>query len=215
MEIKFYGNSCFSIREGKITIITDPYGDKTGLELPKLKADIVTSGHNSEAHNNTKAIEGDPMILDWPGEYEKEGIYFKGIHSFHNTKEDEEQLENIIFLIDSGGIRFCHLSAQGTKLTPEQLEQAGDVDVLFVPVGKAGSMDAKKAKEVVEQIEPRIIIPMAYYTSGDRQGLDPLDNFLSIMGAKGLETVDVFAVKKGELPEDNSRIVVLNVSSQQ
>ena len=210
MEVKFYGHACFSIKEGKITIVTDPYSDKIGLKLPKLKADVVTIGHDNEAHNNVKAVEGDPMVLNWPGEYEKEGIHFKGIHSFHNTREDKEQLENIIFTINFNDIRFCHLGAQGTKLTPEQLEQVGDVDVLFVPVGKVGTMDAKKAKEVIEQIEPRIVIPMAYHTEGSKKGLDPIGNFLSIMGSEGLEPIDTFIVKKSELPEDNSKIVVLN-----
>lgn len=210
MEIKFYGHACFSIKDGKITIITDPYDDKIGLKLPKLTANIVTVGHNNEAHNNVKAIEGEPMILNWPGEYEKEGIHFKGIHSFHNTREEKEQLENIIFTINFDGIRFCHLGAQGTKLTPEQLEQVGDVDILFVPVGKVGTMDAKKAKEVIEQIEPRIVIPMAYHTKGNKMGLDPIDNFLSVMGAEGIETMDSFTAKKSDLPEDNSKIVVLN-----
>lgn len=210
MEIKFHGYACFSIKDGKITIVTDPYSDKIGLKMPVLRADVVTVGHDNDAHNNVSAIEGTPMILNWPGEYEKEGIHFKGIHSFHNTKEDKEQLENIIFVINFNNIRFCHLSAQGTKLTPEQLEQVGDVDVLFVPVGKSGSMDAKKAKEVIEQIEPRVIIPMAYHSEGSKKGLDTVGSFLSIMGAEGLAAVDTFVVKKSELPEDNSKIVVLN-----
>ena len=153
------------------------------------------------------------MVLNWPGEYETKGVHFKGIHSFHNQKEDKEQLENTIFTINFNGIRLCHLGAQGTKLTPEQLEQVGGTDILFVPVGKNDTLDPKKAKEVIEQIEPRVVIPMAYNTDGSNRGLSPVGDFLSIMGADGLESLDSFTVKRSELPEDNSKVVLLNVSS--
>ncbi|MBU0727737.1 MBL fold metallo-hydrolase [Patescibacteria group bacterium] len=212
MNIKFHGHACFSIKNGKATIVMDPYDKSIGLTLPKIKADIVTCSFDNEAHNAKGAIEGEPMVMSWPGEYETKGIHIKGIHSFHNVRDDKEQLENIIFNINVDGIRFCHLGAQGTKLTPEQLEQVGDTDVLFVPVGKTESVDAKKAKEIIEQIEPRIVIPMTYQTKGNNRELASLEEFLSAMGAKNVEPVDSFEVKKSELPEDNSKVVVLNVS---
>ncbi len=213
MDIRFHGHACFSIKNGDITIVTSPYNDSIGLKLPKLTANVVIVGHDNEAHNNVKSVEGDPMVLNWPGEYETKGVHFKGIHSFHNAKDDKEQLENTIFKINIKGIRICHLGAQGTKLTPEQLEKVGDVDILFVPVGKVGNLDAKKAKEVIEQIEPRIVIPMAYNTDGSNRGLDPVETFLSAMGADGVEPLETFVVKRSELPEDNSKVVVLSTTT--
>ncbi|MBU0578186.1 MBL fold metallo-hydrolase [Patescibacteria group bacterium] len=209
MEIKFHGHACFSIKDGKTVIVTDPYDESIGLKMPKLTANVVTISFDSKAHSAKDVVDGNPMVLNWPGEYETLGVHFKGIHSFHNTKEDKEQLENVIFTINFNGIRFCHLGAQGTKLTPEQLEQVGDVDVLFVPAGKTESVDAKKAKEIIEQIEPRIIIPMTYHTEGSNRNLASLEEFLSVMAAKNTEPVDSFVVKKSELPEDNSKVVVL------
>ena len=66
MEIKFYGHACFSIKDGKTTIVTDPYSDKIGLKLPKLRADVLTVGHDNEAHNNVESVDDSPMILNWP-----------------------------------------------------------------------------------------------------------------------------------------------------
>jgi L-ascorbate metabolism protein UlaG (beta-lactamase superfamily) len=180
--------------------------------LPQLSADAVTISHNSPPHNNVDVVEGDPKIFSWPGEYETKGIHFKLIHSFHNQKDDKEQLENNVTVINWANIRLCHLGAQGTKLTPEQLEQVGDVGILFVPVGGKGCLDPKKAKEVIEQIEPRVVIPMCYNTDGSKLGLGDLESFLSVMGSKVEEPVDTFIVKRSELPEDNSKLVVLNVS---
>jgi len=214
MEIKFYGHACFSITEEGITVVTDPFREEIGLKLPKLLADAVTVSHNAAPYNNVDAIEGDPKVFSWPGEYETKGIHFKLIHSFHNQKEDKEQLENNIAVINWGNIRLCHLGAQGTKLTPEQLEQVGEVDILFVPIGGKGCLEAKKAKEVIEQIEPRVVIPMCYNTDGSKLELNSRDAFLSVMGAKVDEPMDSFKVKRSELPEDNSKMVVLNVSAQ-
>ena len=212
MDIKFYGHACFSITEDGITVVTDPFQEEIGLKLPKLLAEAVTVSHNAAPYNNVEAVEGEPKVFSWPGEYETKGLHFKLIHSFHNQKEDKEQMENNIAVIHWGNIRLCHLGAQGTKLTPEQLEQVGEVDILFVPVGGKGCLEPKKAKEVVEQIEPRVVIPMCYDTKGSKLGLEELDTFLSVMGAKMEEALDVYKVKRSELPEDNSKLVVLNVS---
>ncbi|MDH5596554.1 MAG: MBL fold metallo-hydrolase [Candidatus Peregrinibacteria bacterium] len=212
MEIKFYGHACFSIQDDGVTVVTDPFNENIGLKLPKLSADAVTVSHNADAYNNVDAVSGDPKVFSWPGEYETKGIHFKLVHSFHNSKDDAEQLENNISVMHFGGIRLCHLGAQGTKLTPEQLEQAGDVDILFVPVGGKGMVDAKKAKEIVEQVEPRVIVPMAYDTEGSKLELGSLADFLKVMGASGEEVLPSFKVKRSELPEDNSKVVVLDVA---
>lgn len=211
MEIKFHGHACFSITEEGTTVVTDPFQEEIGLKMPNLLADAVTVSHNAVPHNNVDAVGGDPKIFSWPGEYETKGIHIKLIHSFHNPKEDKEQLENSVTVINWANIRLCHLGAQGTKLTPEQLEKVGEVDILFVPVGGKNCLDPKKAKEVIEQIEPRVVIPMCYDTQGSKLGLEELDTFLSAMGSKAEEPVDVFKVKRSELPEENSKVVVLNV----
>ncbi len=210
MEIKFYGHACFGIRDADVTVITDPYSEKIGIKLPKLTADAVTISHDAPAYNNSDAVTGEPRIFSWPGEYEIKGVHFRGIHSFHNPKEDEEQLENVVNVIHFNGIRICHLGAQGTKLTPEQLEQIGDVDILLVPVGGKEVVGAKKAKEIIEQIEPRVVIPMLYATDGSNFGCGPLSEFINEMGTTISEPIDTLNVKRSELPEDNSRIVILN-----
>ena len=92
MEIKFYGHACFSITDGTSVVMTDPFREEVGLTLPDLTAGVVVVSHDSDPHNNVNVIEGEPRVFSWPGEYETKGIHFKLIHSFHNKKEDEEQL---------------------------------------------------------------------------------------------------------------------------
>ncbi len=211
MEIKYYGQACFSIEDKGIKVITDPYNESIGLKLPKLSSDVVTVSHDGEAYNNVTAVDGEPRVFSWPGEYETKGVHFKAIHSFHNPENDEEQLENNIFLMHFNGIKLCHLGAQGRALTTEQLELIGDVDILFVPVGGKVALAAKEAKKVIEQIEPRIIIPMTYSTEGHTIELQPLSAFMQEMGSTPPETTDSFKFKKSDLPDENSKIVLLNL----
>lgn len=212
MDIKFYGQGCFSIEDKGVMVVTDPYAEEIGLKLPSLKADVVTVSQDNAASNHVQGLADSPRVFSWPGEYETKGVHFRLIHSF-GPEAEGAQTENSITLIHFNGIKLCHLGNQGLKLTEEQLEQMGDVDVLFVPVGNKVGLGSKKAKEVIEQVEPRIIIPMLYETSGNTLGLEPLSAFLSAMGSKPEEPVDNFKFKKSDLPEDSSRLVIINPSS--
>ena len=49
-------------------------------------------------------------------------------------------------------------------LDADQLEALGQVDILMVPVGGFYTIDAETAFQVVEQLDPRVIIPMHYRT---------------------------------------------------
>lgn len=208
MEIKFYGHACFSIEDKGATVLMDPFTEEIGLKFPQVKADVVSVSQNLPAHNNTKSVAGEPRVFSWPGEYETKGVHFRLIHSLN-----PEEKENNITIAHFNGIKLCHLGNQAKKLTSEQLEQVGEVDILFVPVGDNTSLGPKKAKEVIEQIEPRVIIPMIYATEGIKLELGPIAGFLSEMGATSSESVDMFKFKKSELPEDNSKIVVMNITA--
>lgn len=194
MQIKFHGNSCFSIKEGDFALVMDP---NEGMKMEKANAITISSPVNP-----FKAPDSEAKRFNWPGEYETAGVYIMGISSFHNTKDSEKQEDNTVFKIDCSGLRLCHLGRLGAKPTPEQLEQIGDVDILFVPVGEDGTIDAKKAKEVIEQIEPRVMIPMLFTEHS-------LAAFLKEMGAVNSERLDGFSVKRSELPEEMSKVVVL------
>ncbi len=206
MKINFHGNACFTVKEGDFTLVSDPH-NKIKEPLP---AGVVTVSSDDPEHSHLGSVKNDPKVFSWPGEYETGGVHMKGIATFRNAKEAAEQKENTVFKVEINDVHLCHLGSLGTKLTPEQLEQIGDVDILFIPVGGKEGIDAKKAKEVIEQIEPRIIIPMAYCVDDDNCGLGPLQPFLSEMGAQNVEPLDEFTLKRSELPDDSSKIVVLN-----
>ncbi len=216
MEITWHGQSCFTIKGSKVTVVTDPYGD-IGLKLPKLEAGIVTVSHDHVDHNNVTAVEGEPRVFDWPGEYEAGGVMVTGIEAFHYRKSEEEDEKvsargkTIIYQMDVDNIRVCHLGDIGHKVTDEMLEAIGDIDVLMIPVGGASTIDHKVAHEVVERIDPRIVIPMHYKINGlkvddDLQDVGP---FLKEVGAQNEPRENLVINSRSALPEDTTAFVVL------
>ena len=212
MHIIWHGQSCFQIlaaraKAEQVSIAIDPFEATIGLKPPSFSADALLITHSHPDHNNKKAIKGDPLVIDGPGEYEIKDVFIEGIPSWHD--EEGKQL-NTIYVIEAEEMRLCHLGDFGQKeLTTEQLDKIGDIDILMVPVGGVYTVDAKGAAKVIAQIEPRIIIPMHYHIPKLKVKLDGVDKFLKEMGRKSVEAQPKLLMKKKDLPAEETSIVVL------
>jgi len=212
MVITWYGQSCFKIQSGEIVLFTDPFAKEIGLAPPRGQANIVTVSHNHFDHNNSEAINGGSLVIDGPGEYESKGVDIRGILSFHDDKEGKERGINTIYVIEMEGIKICHLGDLGqAKLAPEQVEKIDGVDILMIPVGGTYTIDEEMAAEIINQIEPRIVIPMHYKIPGLTSKIEGVDAFLKEMGVAKKETVDKLTLKKKDLPEGDMQVVVMKI----
>jgi len=210
MQLIWLGQSCFKIMGKETTIITDPYEDSIGLKLPsRLNADIVTISHDHHDHNNVGAISGSPLVINTPGEYETRGIFIQGIPSVHDEKNGSERGTNTIFLFSFEDMKLAHLGDQGTLLSDEQLEKLEGVDILLVPVGGVFTIDGKKAAEVVNQIEPRLVIPMHYAVPGLKIKLNPINKFCDEMGVKTNGAEEKLKISKKDLPVEETKVIIL------
>ncbi len=210
MIIQWFGHSFFRLEtKGKIIAI-DPYSEKaTGLKPSRFKADILLITHQHEDHNNKSVIMGEPFVLEGPGELEMGGIFIDGLQSFHDKKRGQSRGENTIFLIKSEEITICHLGDLGEpQLREESLEKVGEADILLVPVGGNYTINYEEAISFINQIEPKIIIPMHYALPQLKIKLDPLDKFVKAIGKKP-ETIDKLIIRKNTLPEE-TKLIVLN-----
>ncbi|MBL7155343.1 MAG: MBL fold metallo-hydrolase [Candidatus Portnoybacteria bacterium] len=211
MTISWYGLSCFKITNqgGHLTIITDPFNKSFGLKPPRGSADIVTVSHEHDDHNNVKAISGSPFIINNPGEYEIKGIRIIGCSSFHDKKQGQERGLNTIYLIKIDKIRICHLGDLGQeRLTDEQLETIGQVDILIIPIGGLYTIEASEAVKVAKQIEPSLIIPMHYKLPGLKLKFAGVGDFLKEMGLNKKPAVDKLTIKKKDLIGQDMEVVV-------
>jgi len=209
VEIDWFGQSCFRLREGAITVITDPYDKSIGYTMPRLRADLVTVSHDAPGHASAAAVKGEPKVLNRPGEYELKGLFITGIQTWSDGgMKGEAREENTVFVFEFGDLTVCHLGDLSKVLTQAQVESMPNVDVLMVPVGGGGALDADKAAEVISQLEPRIVMPMHYLTEYSNLKLDPLTKFLKEMGVAEHAPEDALKVTKATLP-DETQVVVL------
>lgn len=209
MEIVWYGHSCFRITERNMaTVVTDPYDHKAiGYSALKLKADIVTTSHDAPGHSNEKAVKGAKWKISGAGEYEIGGVFLTAVPTGKSDKDGNGL--NMAFAFDYDGVNVAHLGNIKAVPTRKQIETFGNVDVLLVPVGGGGSLNAAKAAEVVNLIEPGIVIPMHYSTPDTTLELNSLDAFLKQMGlGSEFEEQESLKVGKRDIPGDTKVIVL-------
>ena len=197
-------------------MVIDPFGEETGLRVPRMEADILLVSHGHSDHSNKKAVKKGgslrekPFLADGPGEYDIAGVFIKGIPAFHDDRGGKERGAVTIFSIKAEGLRLCHLSDLGQKeLSSEQLDEIGEVDILMAPVGGKFSLSGKRAAEITSRLEPKIVIPMHYRLPKLKPKLDGPEEFLKAMAAKGVEPREKLLVKKKDLPSGDGPETVL------
>jgi len=215
MIINWRGQSCFQItssqnKNDQVSIVIDPFSNEIGLRALKFQADVLLISHDHPDHNNIKAVSGDPLIIDGPGEYDVKGTVINGIPAFHDNSQGVERGRITIYTIETEEIKLCHLSDLGQKeLTSEQLDRIGDVDILMIPIGGIYTINSAEAIKIMAQIEPKIIIPMHYKIPKLNIKLDGADSFLKALGIKKLEPLPKLSIKKKDISSEEAKIILL------
>lgn len=221
MIISWYGHSCFKIQtkpkrgEGDVVIFTDPFDKSIGLRPPQGQAHIVTVSHTQhDDHNNAAALRGEPFVVDAAGEYSLNGVTVQGVESFHDDKQGAERGRNTIFVLESEGIRVCHLGDLGHKLSDKQLDEIGHVDILMIPIGGTYTIGAKEAEDVIGQIEPKIIIPMHYKVKGLKLDIADEKGFIKDLGKNGgKEVLPKLVIKSKDLSSFENKLVIMSIAN--
>ena len=203
MILRYYGHSLFTLAlECGVTLLTDPYGDFFDYPRQRLQADIVTISHHHHDHDAISMVAGNAVVLDQPGNYTPApGLRVTGIPGWHDTQNGAQRGNNLMFVIETEGLRIVHMGDIGHRLTERQCLQLGTPDLLLIPVGGNYTIDAKTAVEIVSRLHPRITIPMHYQTKYDRQmPIQTETPFLQLMDAQPVP-IPVARFTPGDLSE--------------
>lgn len=210
VKIRWLGHASFLLESQSGTkIVTDPFDGSVGYKIPKIEADIVTVSHDHYDHNYVEGVQGDPEIVKTAGEFTISGVGIKSVPAFHDEVKGAKRGPILIFVFEIDGLRICHVGDLGHLLSKAQEEQIGRPDVLLIPVGGTFTLDAEGAAEVVNQLSPRMVIPMHFKTPAVSMPIDSVDKFLEkVGGGEHLEstTIEVTPETLGE----KLRVVVLN-----
>lgn len=213
MKIRYLGHSAFVLTsdDGK-KVLTDPYESGSydgavGYKPITEKVDVVTASHEHEDHFCTTGLPEGYEVVKTPGKHEAAGFHINGVKTYHDTSGGKERGRNIIFTVEIDGVRVCHLGDLGHTLSGEQAAAVGKVDVLFVPVGGYFTIGPKEAMDVIETLDPSVIIPMHYKTDVLGFPIAPVDDFLSLAGDH--DRADTYEVELTRDDMGSKRILVL------
>jgi L-ascorbate metabolism protein UlaG (beta-lactamase superfamily) len=201
LNITYHGHALFVIEtSGGVKIGTDPYNEQIKDVLPDVSADIITSSHDHFDHANISLFKGNPTVVDEPGETTIGEIKFNGIPSFHDEKEGSLRGANIIYKIMTDGMIITHLGDLGHMLIPEQIEKLKNTDILLIPVGGVYTINSAQAVELINQIKPKIAVPMHYKEKDSKLNVDEVSSFTGRLD-NYKEAGHNFSINRSRLPE--------------
>jgi L-ascorbate metabolism protein UlaG (beta-lactamase superfamily) len=181
--ITFVGHASYQIDTPQgVRAITDYNGINGFGRHP----DIVTMNHAHDTHFTDQPEEGITYVLrGWPDEGQTEAkrdVTLKDMRVWNVPTNIRSWMDgqihingNSIFIFAIGDLCIAHLGHLHHRLTPEHLEELGRIDVLMVPIDGSYTMGVPLMVEVVQQIDPKVVLPMHYW------GKSQLDRFVTLL----------------------------------
>lgn len=208
MIITYFGKQFFKIQQGETVLSFNPVSksSKTGISA-HFGADIALVTTNHPDYNGLDQLshgERVPFAITGPGDYEIKEIFIKGVLS--DALIGGKKYVNTIYIFSVDNINIVFLGAlSSAEISKEAHEAINSPDILFIPVGGKGMLDAKSAAKLASSFEPKMIIPMDYDDAS-------LKIFLKETGEEKAEVVDKLTLKSKDLEGKEGEVVVLKAS---
>ena len=204
MHLSWLGRTCVKLqtkyKEEDVTVLIDAYKPDKG-EFPRSFSPTIALF--SHGQNDVATLSQDPFVLDTLGECELKEVMITTWPTAEGT---------IIFKMNAEGMSLVHLGALTKKPNVDDLEKIGHIDILFIPAGGGvHSLTAEDATELVTALEPRVVIPVGYHCDTDPTA-KPLTDFVKELGLKPDITDKKIIIKKKDLPQEETKLIVLEKS---
>lgn len=194
----------FKVQFGDTVLAFNPVSKKSKLPSSSFSADIALVSVDHPDMNGVETVsrgDKEPFVIKGPGEYEFAEVYVRGFAS-ESVYGGEEKI-NTVYVVTLEEMRLCFLGAlSNPQLSSETLEEIGDIDILFIPVGEDSVLTPAQASKMVVSLEPHLVIPM-HYTK------ESLKAFLKEEGESDVKPVDKLTIKKKDVLEKEGDVVVL------
>lgn len=212
MKLKWCKHSYFIVETGGLKIAIDPHdGGSIGLESCRVEADLVLVTHNHYDHNAIEIASGaKTIVVKWrPGSFKIGEVEVKGFKYYHDNVEGRLRGETIAYKLEAEKLKILHLGDIGHHLTNRDVEELGEIDILMIPVGGVYTINYKEAWTIIQQVSPKIAIPMHYWTPKALTPLDPLDKLLNIVETPKIKIEkDTLEVDANNIPEKTTLLVI-------
>ncbi len=181
MKIIWYGHSCFWIETKGVRFLIDPYPEVDDDRIGEVDYILITHEH-VDHYGKVELLSRlrDATVIG-PKQVYMMAIS-DGVTKVREIQEGETiELENGVkvtayymehpssqyplgYLIE-GDKRLFHTG--DTYSTPHLQRLRGKVDILLVPISGRSTANEREAAQIVEDIRPKVVIPMHYGTYGE------------------------------------------------
>lgn len=211
MIINWYGEGCFKIQTGGITLLTDPFESSTGLTPARGKNEITLktlTGWPLADGEKGKGESEDGQLIRGAGEYEIQQVAISG---FSLPAESSNAFFKTAYKATAEEITLGFLGHLAENITPEALEKLKDINILFIPVGGKPFINAETAAKLIKQINPKIIVGSFFKTPGLKRSSSDWKAFADELGLKP-EILEKLTVRKKEITEQKGmKLVILKI----
>ena len=181
-EIEYKGGNTVIISTKKATIVADSKASLVGLKDIAVKDAVELSTEARFALNS----DGAKLVIEGPGEYGVGDFDIRGIAAQRYLDSESDPRISTIYRIEIGDVRIALIGNIYEKLTDDELEEIGVIDIVILPVGGNGyTLDATGAANIVRKIDPKLVIPVHYADKALAYEVpqDTLETFVKELGA--------------------------------
>ena len=174
IHITWHGHSCYTIEAGDYSIVLDPFADGVvpGYENIRLTANEVICSHEHRDHGFR---EGVTLVKGAENPFTVEFIEIP-----HDDAGGSLRGMNKIAVLSAGGMRLAHFGDIGCMPDADAIDKLCGLDLALIPVGGYYTMEPEGILRLLDQIKPKVVIPMHYRTdSFGYEVLHLLEDFLS------------------------------------
>ena len=170
VDITFLGHASFEIESPHgVRAITD----YNGMNIRGDPPDIATMNH---AHSTHYTLTPDPHVAHILHGWAENGrvptidLTVEDMHvsnlptNIRTWDGGTERHGNSIFVFETGGLCIAHLGHLHHRLEPADIDALGHIDIVMVAVDGEWTMSQSDAVAVLDQLQPRIVLPMHYFT---------------------------------------------------
>lgn len=180
--LRYYGHCAFQWSTPKgVHVLVDPYrnqdpyrdlednrwlpewGEWFIKNFPLVETDFLLVTHPHFDHDAVECIPGFPTIIRTPGKFQYKDLIVQGISDYHAGRWGQQGMKNIIFVVEIGGLRFCHLGDNRSQLPLDVYRDIKGADILMIPVDDSCHLlTFKEVDNLIALVDPKIVIPMHY-----------------------------------------------------
>jgi L-ascorbate metabolism protein UlaG (beta-lactamase superfamily) len=196
-DIEYKGGNGIVISTKKTEMVVDPNLSVVGLKPLSVKGKV-------ELATEARFVVGDPEVLvqiEGPGEYEIGDFSIRGVAAWRHIDTEDGEKQSTIYRVEVGDVRIALIGNIAAKLSEDQLEEIGVVDIVILPVGGGGlTLDPSSAAAQVRSIDPKVVIPVHYADGALKYEMpqEELEVFAKELGAPVEKVAGKYKLKGGQ-----------------